>query len=68
MRNMYYEYACRRADELEKMQDCLIQRGMISDSDSESDDADMEYWEHHETALFRAITHNEKCIPIIRVL
>lgn len=42
MRNMYYEYACRRADELEKMQDCLIQRGMISDSESESD-ADMEY-------------------------
>lgn len=38
MRNMYYEYACRRADELEKMQDCLIQRGMISDStDSEND-------------------------------
>ena len=43
MRNMYYEYACRRADELDKMQDGLIQRGMISDSDSESDDADMEY-------------------------
>ena len=43
MRNMYYEYACRRADELEKMQDCLIQRGMISESDSDSD-ADMEYW------------------------
>ena len=42
MRNMYYEYACRRADELEKMQDCLIQRGMISESDEESD-ADMQY-------------------------
>ena len=42
MRNMYYEYACRRADELEKMQDSLIQRGMISGSDSESD-ADMDY-------------------------
>jgi len=42
MRNMYYEYACRRADELEKMQDCLIQRGMISGSDSESEN-EMEY-------------------------
>ena len=42
MRNMYYEYACRRADELEKMQDSLIHRGMISGSDSESD-AEMEY-------------------------
>jgi len=41
MRNMYYEYACRRADELEKMQDCLIERGMISESDSDSD-ADMQ--------------------------
>jgi len=37
MRNMYYEYACRRADELEKMQDVLIQRGLISDSSAESD-------------------------------
>ena len=37
MRNMYYEYACRRADELEKMQDSLIQLGLISDSDTESD-------------------------------
>lgn len=38
MRNMYYEYACRRADELEKMQDALIQRGLISDSDYGSED------------------------------
>ena len=38
MRNMYYEYACRHADQLEKMQDDLIQRGLISsDSGSESD-------------------------------
>ena len=37
MRNMYYEYACRRADELEAMQDCLIHRGMISGSDSDTD-------------------------------
>ena len=42
MRNMYYEYACRRADELEKMQDSLIQKGMISESESESD-GDREY-------------------------
>jgi len=46
MRNMYYEYACRRADELEKMQDDLIQRGLISDSsadsDSEAETMDME--------------------------
>ena len=39
MRNMYYEYACRRADELEKMQDALIHRGLISDSDSETDES-----------------------------
>ena len=38
MRNMYYEYACRRADELEKMQDALIHRGLISDSDSDTDE------------------------------
>ena len=38
MRNMYYEYACRRADELEQMQDSLIHRGLISDSDSETDE------------------------------
>lgn len=44
MRNMYYEYACRRADELEKMQDVLIQRGLISDSsvDSETDSDTMD--------------------------
>jgi len=43
MRNMYYEYACRRADELEKMQDNLIHRGMISESSDSEADADMEY-------------------------
>lgn len=37
MRNMYYEYACRRADELEQMQEVLIQKGLVSDSDSEPD-------------------------------
>lgn len=43
MRNMFYEYASSRADELEKMQDVLIQRGLISDSTSESDpDTDVE--------------------------
>ncbi len=31
MRNMYYEYACLRADELEQMQDVLIRQGFISD-------------------------------------
>jgi len=34
---MYYEYACRRADELEQMQEVLIQKGLISDGDSETD-------------------------------
>ena len=42
MRNMYYEYACRRADELEQMQEALIQRRLIADSSEESD---------HETDL-----------------
>ena len=37
MRNMYYEYACKRADELEKMQEVLIQRGLISDGSGQSD-------------------------------
>ena len=69
MRNMYYEYACRRADELEKMQDCLIQRGMISDSESESD-ADMEYWFQYslKTALFGAFTYNEKFYSILSLV
>ncbi|KAK2158234.1 hypothetical protein LSH36_174g03078 [Paralvinella palmiformis] len=42
MRNMYYEYACRRADELEVIQDRLIQHGLISDSSDMSDDGDEE--------------------------
>ena len=41
MRNCYYEYACRSADQLEQMQEALIQRGLISDSDPESEE-DME--------------------------
>ena len=43
MRNMYYEYACRRADELAKMQDSLIDRGLISGSSDSETDADTEY-------------------------
>ena len=43
MRNMYYEYATRRADELEKMQDLLIHGGMISESSDPETDVDMEY-------------------------
>ena len=45
MRNMYYEYACRRADELEKMQDTLIQHGLVSDDNQSDGDTleDMEY-------------------------
>ena len=39
MRNMYYEYACLRADELEQMQDVLIRQGFISDG-QDSDDTD----------------------------
>ena len=38
MRNMYYEYACRRADELEQMQNVLIEKDLISDSDADSED------------------------------
>lgn len=48
MRNMYYEYACRRADELEQMQDTLISRGLISDGESESE-SDMDCWRFHRT-------------------
>jgi len=32
MRNMFYEYACHRADELEALQEDLIAAGLISDS------------------------------------
>lgn len=32
MRNMFYEYACSRADELEALQEDLIAAGLISDS------------------------------------
>ena len=32
MRNMYYEYACRRAAQLEHMQDDFIQQGLIWES------------------------------------
>jgi len=39
MRNMYYEYACLRADELEEMQDVLIRHGFISDG-QDSDEGD----------------------------
>ena len=40
MRNMYYEYACLRADDLEQMQDVLIRQGYISDGqDSDEGDA-----------------------------
>ena len=42
MRNMFYEYACCRADELEELQEKLIAAGYISDtSDTEEE---MEYW------------------------
>ena len=38
MRNMYYEYACHRADELEVLQEELIGAGLISEtSDTEEE-------------------------------
>jgi hypothetical protein len=40
MRNMFYEYACNRADELEVLQDELITAGLISHS-SDTDEDDM---------------------------
>ena len=43
MRNMYYEYACRRAEELEHLQDALIQKGLVADSEEESDGDEMQY-------------------------
>ena len=41
MRNMFYEYASRLADELEELQDQLISAGLVGD-DPESDE---EMWE-----------------------
>ena len=29
LRNMFYEYACQRADELEEMQQCLVEAGLV---------------------------------------
>lgn len=41
VRNMIYEYACRRADELDEMQEQLVQEGIIdSDYDMEDNDSD----------------------------
>ena len=37
MRNMYYEYACRKADELEAVQEQLVEAGVLSDSEEEID-------------------------------
>ena len=37
MRNMYYEYACRRADELEAIQDQLVDAGVLSESEEDID-------------------------------
>lgn len=37
MRNMYYEYACRRADELETIQDKLVQAGILSETEEDID-------------------------------
>ncbi len=42
VRNMYHEYARRRAEELEIIKDALIQRGQ--DSDEEEIDSDPESW------------------------
>lgn len=38
MRNMFYEYACNRADELEALQEDLIAAGLISDSSDTEED------------------------------
>jgi hypothetical protein len=40
MRNMFYEYACNRADELQALQEELIAAGLILDS-SDTDEDDM---------------------------
>ena len=46
IRNMFYEYACRRADELDEMQDTLVQEGFI-DSDYDMIDGLDSDTEHH---------------------
>lgn len=37
MRNMFYEYAYRRADELEALQDELVNAGIMSDTEEDLD-------------------------------
>ena len=45
IRNMFYEYACRRADQLDEMQDQLVQEGVI-DSDYDMDDVESDSETH----------------------
>ena len=37
MRNMFYEYAYKRADELEALQDTLVAAGVMSDTEEDLD-------------------------------
>ena len=43
IRDMYYEYACQRADELEAIKDQLVSVGILSDSEEEID-WDVDCW------------------------
>lgn len=64
MRNMFYEYACRRADELETIQDSLVEAGILSETEEEID-WNEESWTElhpiHTMVLLRATTSSQKC-------
>ena len=47
VRNMFYEYAYKRADELEALQDILEEAGVMESGDDEEED-DMEWDDEHE--------------------
>ncbi len=47
MRNMFYEYACQRADDLEEMQERLISLGLVTDG-SDEDEEEEEWGEEEE--------------------
>ena len=51
MRNMFYGYACRRADDLEEMQGRLISVGLVTDGSDEEGDDELEEYEETKVHL-----------------
>ena len=58
---MFYEYACRRADELDEMQDELTEAGILSDwmSENEEDAEGVEATQYEEELQQQHHTQSE---------